>query len=275
MAAAAAVAVPSVIVSVPARVVQEAVRNQYVIYPDQYRAFQAPRISFAAKIIEKKATDAKKGGGGEMLFMNYVYPDGATKPLCVQAPMLFAVRGVQKWEDGGMSMLLSFGRDWEKNDTLVGFQAIANAVWKAACDAIVERSWDKPKFRTGEALESVVTRIVDVGRNKDTDEPYPPSMRAVVDTQASRRSAFFLYPTNAPMPPADIADSGANVEAIVTFDWIFRRRNRGDVVYSIHVSISQALVRPGGVASALPAGRCCVASAGDTAVTPIPPTSSS
>jgi hypothetical protein len=114
---------------------QDVVRSGHIIYPDQYASFDPAKIAFAATPV------AAKEGGGQILFMSYVYPDGQTRPLLLHTPRgMHCPTGVKLWKDGKSSILMSCGRDHEASPLMKQFRGICDCIQNRGAQVAVEKS---------------------------------------------------------------------------------------------------------------------------------------
>ena len=227
--------------------VQEVKRSPFVIYPDEYAKFDAKRIVFS------KEPQKSKEGGGEILFMSYLYnwtdPDTgsektAVKPLLINTPNgMYLPTGMKVWSDGKISTLMSCGRNWEVNPFMKQFYEIMNAVVLRCIEAIIEKKWNEPFPSTPEKIMDKFTPPLFVGISPK-GEQYPPSMKASIIISSSNKTEIYKYapkPPLQPLLPSDVI-AGSSATAIIHIPWVYRKKEKGVYNFSVRVNDSQIVV---------------------------------
>jgi hypothetical protein len=220
------------------------VRNPAVLYPDEYSTLKKEHIVFA------KEPQASREGGGQMLFMSRLFPDGKVKPLLINTPnSMFAPTGVTTWSDGKTTMLLSTGRDWEMNPLMGSFRALLTMIQERAAEVAVEKEWNSPNQNNVEAVLSQFTPLMFVGEG-DKGEPYPPSIKATVMIAGNNRTEFFEYSAEPPMRPLVPADviASSTITSVIHLPWVYRKKAKKAWQFSIRTNVFQAVVE-------MPSGR--------------------
>lgn len=216
---------------------QEVVRSPYVIYPDQYSKFDVKRVSFT------KEPQTSNEGGGQILFMSYMY-ENVLKPLLIQTPNgMHAPTGITIWPDGKASMLMSVGRDWEINPLMVTFKSIIDAIQKRCEEVAAEKQWNSPGPNDVAIIHDGFTPIAFIGEGQKGDL-YPPSIKASLVMTGNNRTELHEFsdvPPYRPMVPGDVT-AGSSVTAIVHVAWVFRKKSKKTWQFSVRVNLFQAVI---------------------------------
>lgn len=245
--AAAAAAVPAAATPTPPS--QDVIKSPHVIYPP-YDDFDPKLIAFA------KDPQASKEGGGQILFMSYVFTttgeDGAkksiTKPLLIQSPNgMYAPMGIKMWPDGKATMLISCGREWESNPLIVKYRDVIDAIQQRAAEVVAEKEWNNPQPNEVDVIKEHFTPLMFVSEGEKGD-PFPPSMKTSVIMLGSARSELFEYSPKPPLRMLVNSDvpAGCSVTAIVHIPWIYRKKDKKAWQFSIRANLFQAVVDVGG-----------------------------
>lgn len=245
-------------------VVQEIKRSPHVIYPDQYKSFDKKLIAFS------KDPQASKEGGGQILFMSYVYQSTdpvsgairtATKPFMLNTPNgMHLPTGVMTWPDGKVTTLLSTGREFEANPIMADLRNVFDQIQERCIEVIIEKEWNSPNPNTVEAITDNFTPIMFVGMGAK-GEQYPPSIKASVTVVGNNRTEIFQYAAKPPLPtmlPAEVVP-GSQGTAIIHVPWIYRKRLGKLWKFSVRVNVFQIVVElPNAGANGAGAQSCAV-----------------
>jgi hypothetical protein len=221
--------------------VQEIVRSAHIIYPDQYGLFDPQKIAFPA------AAQPAREGGGQILFMSYVYPDGQTRPLLLHTPRgMHSPQGVKLWKDGKSSALLSLGRDCGADPLMSRFRHICDAIQLRAAQVALEKRWmDVSDLET---TKNQFSPLVFVGSDSKTGESYPPSIKAIVVVSGKDKSEFFQYSTTPPLKsliPGDL-EGNCSMTAVLHVAWIFAKKTKKGPEFSIRCTLFQGIIETSG-----------------------------
>lgn len=229
----------------PVQPAQQVVRSPYILYPDQYETFDPKKIAFAA------TAQASREGSGQLLWMSYVYPDGQTRPFLIHSPRaMHSPLGVKLWKDGKSSVLLSLGRDYEADPTLIKFRQICDAIQHRAAEVAVEKEWMGAKDL--QATEKQFSPIAFVGSNEKTGEPYPPTVKATVIVTGKDKTEFFEFSPTPPLKtllPGDL-EGACSITAVLHFAWVFAKKAKKGTEFSIRCTLFQAIIESSGGTSA-------------------------
>lgn len=235
----------------PAAPAQQVMRSAHILYPDQYGSFDPKKIAFAP------TAQPAREGGGQILFMSYVYPDGQTRPLLVHTPRgMHAPMGVKLWKDGKSSALLSLGREFAADPLMSQFRVICDAVQQRCAEVAVEKGW--MGSRDLEATKNQFSPLVFVG-SSDKGEPYPPSLKATVIVSGKDKSEFFEYSNTPPLKsliPGDL-EGTCTMTAVLHLAWVFAKKAKKGTEFSIRCNLFQGIVEGNAGSSALRNG-CAV-----------------
>lgn len=228
-------------------IVQEIKRSPHVIYPDQYKTFEKKFIAFS------KDPQASKEGGGQILFMSYVYQSTdpatgavrtATKPFMLNTPNgMHLPTGATTWADGKVSTLISAGREYESNPLMGELRAVFDEIQSRCIEAIVEKGWNSPNPNTPEAIADNFTPIMFVGMGAK-GEQYPPSIKASVIIAGNNRTEIYQYAPKPPLPtmlPTEVVP-GSQGTAIIHIPWIYRKKLGKLWKFSVRVNLFQIVV---------------------------------
>jgi len=221
----APLAAPTTQVSGP--IVQEIKRSPHVIYPDQYKSFAKKLMAFS------KDPQASREGGGQILFMSYVYQAAdpatgvvrtATKPFMLNTPNgMHLPTGITTWPDGKVTTLLSTGREYEANQAMTDLRQIFDEIMVGCVEVIIEKEWNSPNPNTVEAVTDNFTPVMFVGMGAK-GEQYPPSIKASVTVVGNGRTEIFQYAPKPPLPtmlPAEVIPGSAGMFSHYAYSFIY------------------------------------------------------
>ncbi|MDR3540729.1 MAG: hypothetical protein P4L69_07125 [Desulfosporosinus sp.] len=242
----AAAAAPPV---APSQVVQEIRRSPHILYPDQYKTFDKKLIAFA------KDPQASKEGGGQILFMSYVYQSidaatggmrAATKPFMINTPNgMHLPTGITTWPDGKTTTLLSTGREYESNPLMMDVHQLIDAIQNRCIEVIIEKEWNSPNPNTVEAITDNFSPIMFVGIGSK-GEQYPPSIKCTVTVAGPGRTEIFRYMEKPPLPTMLAAEvtAGSAGTAVIHIPWIYRKKLGKLWKFSVRINLFQIVVEP-------------------------------
>lgn len=231
----------------------EVKKSNFIIYPP-YDDFEVSRIS-----LEKDTTSCRQGG--ELKFIRYHYATGDMDhvgPLLIQTPKdLFTPTGCNSYGNGSdeksMSLLISMGNDWESNTDIKKFVEVIGAI-----HVQVAKLMKLAKFHVSEnedpqkVCDDKFNPIIFVGMKKDTDEPYPPSMKVSVNITGTNKSQIFQEKNLddgrsaiVGVPPCEVRSS-STLTSVVNIQWVFARRQRNSWAFNLKCTMFQAIVKPAG-----------------------------
>jgi len=241
-------------------VVQEIKRSPHIIYPDQYKVFDKKLIAFS------KDPQASREGGGQILFMSYIYQTtdpatgavrSATKPFMLNTPNgMHLPTGITTWPDGKVTTLLSTGREYEANPIMGDLRQVFDEIQTRCIEIIIEKEWNSPNPNTVEAITDNFTPIMFVGMGTK-GEQYPPSIKASVTVVGNGRTEIFQYMPKPPLPtmlPAEVVP-GSSGTAVVHIPWIYRKKLGKLWKFSVRLNVFQLVAElpsAGGPAGAAP-----------------------
>ena len=227
-------------------------RASYVFYPDTYHLFDT------SKLVAQSEPKASTQGGGHIMFIAYIWPDGAQKPLLVQAPKLYLPVGAREFREIGkekvdVRILGSLGREWETNPERVAYNLLCQKIIDAGVKLILAKNWDKP-FAVGKVADCM-TPILAASVQVDKQDPekyttFPPGIKLGVTTSKVNTSIFAT-----PTPNEDGTKGLARVHystivkgwsmiAVTNFQWLYRRKVQNAYKYNFAISVYQAVVFP-------------------------------
>jgi hypothetical protein len=193
--------------------------------------------------------------------MSYLFEDGI-KPLMIQTPnAIYSPTGINIWQDGKASILLSGGRDWLNNNLIVEFKALMDAIQKRCVEAVADKAWNLNGSQDPLVIKDSFSDLMFIGTKEDTGEPYPPSLKAAVNIDGKDPIELFEKVSDNPpiyncLIPSDVKQ-GCNVTAIIHVPWIFRKKAKKGWSFSIRSTLYQARVFPYAGAS-MPRNGCAV-----------------
>lgn len=231
-------------------------RDPHMFYPDMYDTFDPERV------VAIGDPQTAKVGGGKLLFINYLYPDGVEKALCVQAPKMYMPAGIKDYVSKysnkiDTNALCSLGKDWEKNPQLVGFRALCDKINQACARLVVAKGMHKHYCKTVDDVLACMTKICFVSEKwTEEDEPrkivYDPSIKLKVNKADNNRSLIVTRITlkdgtscYAEITPTSVA-RGSSIIPMINFQWIFRNQKSAPPAWGFNVSsgIYQAIIEP-------------------------------
>ena len=201
-------------------------------------------------------------GGGEMLYMSYLFDDGV-KPIMVQTPnAMYSPTGINVWADGKASILLSGGRDWEQNALMVQFYALMTAISKRCVEIVAEKGWNTNGSQDPLVIHDAFSELMFCGVKEETGEKYPPSIKAAVVIDGKDPVELFEKVSDNPtvfncLIPSDVKN-GCGATAIIHIPWIFRKKAKKGWAFSIRTTLYQARIFPSVGGAAMPRGGCAV-----------------
>lgn len=237
-------------------------KDPYMFYPETYASFDTDRLMMDGDPQKSKL------GGGMMMFLKYLWPDGVQKNLCAQAPKMFLPGGINEFREEGKtkvntSCLASLGKEWEANPQMVAFKAFCDQVVRACARLIVNKTMHLPYCPTIEDVIKSFSPICEKSEKEAKDDPtkmvqYAPAIKLAVNTAPNNRSMFVSQVMSPDGPvfvrvPHDKVEKGGTIIPMVNFQWMYRKKinNPAKWSFSVHSSIYQAVV---GGASAIGSG---------------------
>ena len=252
--------IPTVPPAAPAPSITEE-RDPYMFYPDNYESFNPEKL-----VCEREPTKSRIGGG-MMMFIAYIWPDGVQKPLCVQAPKMFLPDGVRSFIEEGKtthSMLCSLGKDWESNPRSVQFRTLCDQIRRACARVCGAKKLGLPYCKTDEdILGSFGQLVFETVKydEKDLSKPptvFPPSIKMAVNNASNNKSRFVVRLPSDPNKrrytdiPFSSISKGNSVIPMIQFQWIFRkkRQNPDGWAFSLRTCVFEGIIDP--VSSSFP-----------------------
>jgi hypothetical protein len=233
-------------------------RDDCMFYPDTYHLFD-PENLFA-----DGDPQTSRMGGGKMIFLGYKYPNGQTRPLCVQAPKLFMPGGIKEFQnrEGGskidVNALCSLGKDWQQNPQLVAFKEVCDKIQTAVANIVVAKKQHLPHCRSVEDVLASMAKIVCSTEKWTEEDPprkieYPPAIKLTVNRTTNNKSLLVARlqsrdgagPKYGEIQAAGVC-KGSSIIPMICFNWVYRKQKSNPTgwSYNIRSSIYQAIVEP-------------------------------
>lgn len=228
-------------------------KDKYMFYPENYAQFDPERMAMEGEAQKSKV------GGGMMMFLKYVFPDGVTKNLCVQGPKMFLPAGIKRFEeDGGsktaVSALASFGKEWENNPQMVAFKELCAQIVRGCARIAVAKNMAMPYCKNVDEVIAAFAPICEKSQKESKDDPsqivtFEPAIKLTVNTAPANRTMLvsqvmtpegFVYVKI----PHDKVEKGGSIIPMINFQWMYRKKmnNPNRWSFSMHASIYQAVV---------------------------------
>ena len=243
---------------IPPPVQQKQVRSKYIFYPDVYDQFDINKIAFAKDAIKSR------DGSGEMLFVSYLFEDGI-QPLMVQTPnAMYSPTGITLWKDGKSSILLSAGREWENTPLMVKFKQIMDSIQKRCVEIVIEKGWNEKGGQDASIVQESFTNLMFVGEDKESASVYPPSIKAAVMIDGPSKTELFEKVVKddglTVMNGIIFSDvhKGCGATGIIHVPWIFRKKTKKGLSFSIRTDLTQARIFPPVSSGGFARGGCAV-----------------
>lgn len=231
-------------------------RDPHMLYPDTYSTFDPD------KVVAEGDPQTSKVGGGKMLFISYIYPDGVQKALCVQAPKLFMPGGIKEFKnkEGGEKIdtnaLCSLGKDWQQNPQMVAFKDLCDGINLACARLAVTKKMNLPYCKTAEDVLASSAKICFSSEKwTEEEEPrkieYPPSIKLKVNKSDNDKSLLVSRIATKDGPRyGEVSSSavakGSQIIPMVNFRWLYRKQKQAPAAWGFNVctSIYQAVIEP-------------------------------
>jgi hypothetical protein len=245
--------------AVPIPTTKEQARSPYIFYPDCYDKLDPQKITFSKDPI------TSRDKSGDMVFMSYLFDDGTEKKLMVQTPnAMFSPTGVTTWKDGNFSILLSCGKNWSEDPMMSAFRAVNDKIQKRCIEMVCEKKWNGSGSHDPETLQDSFSDIVFVGENKETGEPYPPSIKLSVNINGSDATELFEKVQTEEggsvmtcILPTDVT-KGCGVTGIINYAWVFRKKAKKGFSFSSRTNLFQGRVFPPSSVGCIDRNACAI-----------------
>jgi hypothetical protein len=202
----------------------EIAKDSHIIYPKNYRDFDPKNIVFSEKIC--------KAGGGQVIFLSYIYPDSMTRPLLLHTPRdMYSPRRTSFRDEkkDKLTMLLSLGHEWEANEQKREFKQICEAIVQRCAEVTLEKKW-----MGATTIEQVLGEYSPI---LDTDLL---AANVSVITSGINCTQFFGCGSSA---ISNIEDCSCLLTGILRVVWVFSEQVMGNVHRNIRLDLFQAVVK--------------------------------
>lgn len=218
--------------------------SKYIIY--DYKTFDPEKIVFSKKIYESKV------GGVEMIYLNYIFPDGCSSDLWINTPRLFSSLGVQRFENEGKEQFiiyLSADNNWASDPEIMAFKNVLDAILNKTCKYICESRKDKWLANKTVGWEELLQYFSPLfSETKDpSGNVYSPSVKLVVVPSYTatgfldkKRTRFIQEQPNGALVPT--MQSGfiaqSYVSGIIHPRWVSKKKENNTRNYPFGASFS-------------------------------------
>jgi hypothetical protein len=216
----------------------ETERSSKVMYPP-YAEFDPCRITFS---------EVRTAKQGELVYLNYRYPDNTSGQLLIAAPRMLCPAGVKTF-DNCVKMMCSLGDEetWSSNMKL--FKRVMDAIDEVVkCHLVEKRIGAIPARVTRQTVDEGFSSTVRRGADKTTGKEYAPAVSATIINTKSSSTHIFAEDENRRRveTPVDSVVKGSEVTPIFSLRWVHHKDskagNRTIDSYTISVAVVQAVL---------------------------------
>jgi hypothetical protein len=234
-------------------------RKPHMFYPDMYKEFEGSRL------IAEGEPQNSKVGGGKMMFISYLWPDGVQRPLYVQAPKMILPGGIMVFQGQGAekertTALCSMGKEWEQNPAMVAYRDLTNNITQACVALIMAKQLHLPYCPTAEDVTNSLSPLIFVSEKISEEDPsktivYPPSVKLAVNTASNNKSMLVTRVVTSNVGTSRYGygqisiggvAKGSSIIPMQTYNWVYRKKKTQPTgwAFSVRTSIYQAVIEP-------------------------------